>query len=105
MSPLFLSTNDGHTGQYEETLTLTNTGTTSLSGTYDAVFSGLPTGVGLGGSTVGPVETTSGLPYIPFSISPDAPLAPGQSMTISVWFSDPKGVAFSPPTVKVYQTA
>lgn len=99
------TTSDGHKGQYRETLTLTNTGSTSLMGTYDVVFSGLATGVSLGGSTTGTLGTTSGgLPYIQLKISPSAPLAPKQSMTVTVWLSVPASGSISEGTLKVYQT-
>jgi hypothetical protein len=99
------TTSDGHKGQYRETLTLTNTGSTSLMGTYDVVFSGLATGVGLGGSTTGTLGATSGgLPYIQLKISPGAPLARKQSMTVTVWLSVPASGSIAEGTLKVYQT-
>ncbi len=105
-SVLLDTTNDGHKGQYQQTLTLTNTGSTSLMGTFDVVFSGLPTGVGLGSSTMGTVGTISGgLPVIQFTIGSSAPLPSGHSMTITVWFSDPQNVSIAGQTLKVYQPA
>ncbi len=106
-SPLVVdNSNDGHTGQYEETLTLTNTGTTNASGGYLVVLAGLPPGVGLAGASIATVgSTASGLPDLQFSISAATPLEPWESVFITIWYSDPGNVTFTQPTPKVYQLA
>jgi hypothetical protein len=71
-------------------ITLTNNGTTPLSGELKIVFTGLPAGVVLANASG---YTANGDPYILIDLA--TPLAPGQSISFSVFFSNPNFVLFS----------
>ena len=66
---------------FTTTLTLTNSGATTVSGPVQAVFSGLPSGV----TVVSPTDTYNGDPYI----TVPGGLTSGQSVSLTVQFSDP----------------
>ena len=72
------------------TITITNTGTTDLIGTLEFEVTGLPAGVTLANATgIAP----DGNPYITINLA-NGVLAPGQSITFTVLFSDPTKVSF-----------
>jgi hypothetical protein len=72
------------------TITLTNTGTTTLNGMLEVVLTGLPSGVTLSNASG---YTADGNPYILVSL-PNNKLAPGASVTFTVRFANPKRVLF-----------
>jgi hypothetical protein len=67
---------------FNGTVTIKNISSGSISGPFQIVFANLPAGVTL----VSAVGTQNGNPYITI---PVASLAPGQSSTVNVQFSDP----------------
>ena len=75
-------------GQYTGTLTLTNTGGSTLSGPFQAVIGALPSGVTL----VNASGSKDGAPYISTST---ATLAPGAKLVFSLTFSNPAKLALS----------
>jgi hypothetical protein len=76
---------------FSGTITVTNTGSTTLSGPFQLVLTGLPSGVTLNNAT----GTFNGSPFI--TLAPST-LAPGQSVVISVQFTDPSmtRITFAP---------
>jgi hypothetical protein len=66
---------------FSGTVMVTNTGSTTLSGPFQLVLTGLPSGVTLNNAT----GTFNGSPFI--TLAPST-LAPGQSVVISVQFTD-----------------
>ena len=76
---------------FSGTITVTNTGSTTLSGPFQLVLTGLPSGVTLNNAT----GTFNGSPFI--TLAPST-LAPGQSVVISVQFTDPSmtKITFTP---------
>ena len=70
------------TGLFGGTITLTNLGPVAIPGPLHIALTGLPAGVTLA-NAVG--QTASGDPYLIAA----GPLAPGQSVTVTVLFSDP----------------
>jgi hypothetical protein len=77
------------TGLYSGTLTFTNTGTSALTGEIELVLAGLPSSVTLANASG---VTGSGLPYLLIPLG--TPLAPGQSVTISVQFRNTSNLLF-----------
>jgi RHS repeat-associated protein len=73
------------TGLFGGTVTLTNIGSTTLTGQLEFVFMGLPTGVTLANASG---YTSGGNPYILVNLL-NGTLAPGQSVTFTVQFSNP----------------
>lgn len=71
-------------------ITLTNTGSTNLVGTLEIVLTGLPAGVTLANASD---YTASGDPYILVDLSSGI-LPPGQSITLSLFFSNPNRLLF-----------
>jgi hypothetical protein len=71
------------------TVTLTNDGTTSVSGELQVVFTGLPAGVTLSNASG---TNSAGDPYLIVNVGT---LAAGKSFTFSVYFSNPEDVLFS----------
>lgn len=69
------------TGKYSDTLVLTNTGSTSLGGTFQVEFDGLTAGVTLANAS----GSHNGAPYITVS----ATLAPGASVSVPLSFLNP----------------
>jgi beta-lactam-binding protein with PASTA domain len=76
---------------FSGTITVTNTGSTTLSGPFQIVLTGLPSGVTLNNAS----GTFNGSPFI--TLAPST-LAPGQSVVISVQFTDPSmtKITFTP---------
>jgi hypothetical protein len=72
-------------------MTVTNTGTTNLVGTLEFELTGLPVGVTLANATG---TAPDGNPYISINL-PGGVLAPGQSVTFTVLFKNPKLLAFT----------
>ena len=79
---------DHHSRLFQQTITLTNAGTTSLTGTLTEVLAGLPAAV----SASGTGTTGSGLPSLAIVLA--GPLLPGQSITVTVKFADPSFAFF-----------
>jgi hypothetical protein len=77
---------------FSGTATITNTSGTTLSGPFQLVLSGLPSGVALLNAT----GTFGGSPFI--TISSVTSLAAGQSATVTISFSDPSmtKITFTP---------
>ena len=77
---------------YVGAVTLTNTGSASVSGPFQILFTGLTANVTLVNAT----GTLSGTPYI--TVSAPASLAPGQSVVVNVQFTDPSNatIHFTP---------
>jgi hypothetical protein len=77
---------------YVGAVTLTNTGSASVNGPFQILFTGLPANVTLVNAT----GTLSGTPYI--TVSAPASLAPGQSVVVNVQFTDPSNatIHFTP---------
>ena len=72
-------------------VTITNTGTTNLTGALEFEVTGLPAGVTLANASgIAP----DGNPYITVNLAGGV-LAPGQSITFTVLFKDPKLVPFT----------
>jgi len=69
------------TQTYNSTMTVTNVGTSTISGTIDVVFDGLTTGV----TVVNATGVKNGYPYIAQVVS----LSPGASVTIPWQFKNP----------------
>jgi hypothetical protein len=74
---------------FNGTVTVTNIGTSTISGPLQIVFFGMPPNVTLTNAT----GNLSGTPYV--TISSVASLAPGQSTTISVKFANPSDVTLN----------
>ena len=73
------------------TMTVTNTGTTNLIGTLEFELTGLPAGVTLANASgIAP----DGNPYISINL-PNGVLVPGQSITFTVLFKNPKLLGFT----------
>jgi CSLREA domain-containing protein len=87
------------TGLYSGTLTFTNTGTSALTGSIELVLAGLPSSVTLANASG---VTGSGLPYLLLPLG--TPLAPGQSVTISVQFRNTSNLLFD-YAVRAYDLA
>jgi hypothetical protein len=77
------------TKTFNGTITIENVSASSIDGPFQVVFSGLPAGV----TVVNPSGTFSGSPYL--TVPGAASLAPDQSATFSVQFSDPSDVTIS----------
>jgi hypothetical protein len=77
---------------YTGTVTLKNTGSGSVSGPFQILFTGLTANVTLVNAT----GTLAGTPYI--TVSAPASLAPGQSVVVNVQFKDPSNatIHFTP---------
>ena len=73
------------TGLFGGTITLTNIGSTALTGQLEVVFTGLPPGVTLANASG---YTSDGNPYLLVNLLTNT-LAPGQSVSFTVQFSDP----------------
>jgi hypothetical protein len=73
------------------TITITNTGTTSLIGTLQFELTGLPAGV-TWANAIG--IAADGNPFININL-PNGILGPGQSFTFSVYFKDPNYISFT----------
>ena len=73
------------------TITVTNTGTTNLIGTLEFEVTGLPAGVTLANASG---IAQDGNPYISINLA-NAVLAPGQSITFTVLFKNPKRLSFA----------
>ena len=73
------------TQQFGGTMTLTNTGTSALNFSFEVVLTNLPTGVTLANASG---YTADGNPYILVDL-PGGALAPGQSVSFTVQFSNP----------------
>jgi uncharacterized protein len=71
------------------TITLTNTGTTTISGQFQLVFTGLPAGVLLSNASG---TDSNGNPYILVNVGT---LAPKKTFTFSIFFSNPNNVLIS----------
>lgn len=71
------------------TITITNTGSTALTGELEVVITGLPSGVTLENASG---YDANGDPYLLVNIGT---LAPGQSVTIAVQFYNPKKLLFN----------
>jgi len=71
------------------TVTLTNTGTVSITGQLQVTFTGLPAGVTLSNATG---SDSNGDPYLLVNVGT---LAAGKTFTFSVYFSDPNNVLIS----------
>ncbi|WP_165227460.1 hypothetical protein [Aquisphaera insulae] len=67
------------------TMTLTNAGTTALTSLFEVVLTGLPAGVTVANASG---YTADGEPYLLVGL-PGGTLAPGQSVTFAVQFSNP----------------
>jgi hypothetical protein len=78
------------TGLFGGTITLTNTGTTALTGRLMVLLTGLPTGVTLANASG---YTAAGTPYLLVNL-PNNTLAPGSSITFGVQFRNPSKVSF-----------
>ena len=73
------------------TVTITNTGTTNLIGALEFEVTGLPAGVTLANASgIAP----DGNPYISINLA-NGVLAPGQSITFTVLFKNPKLLSFA----------
>jgi RHS repeat-associated protein/uncharacterized repeat protein (TIGR01451 family) len=72
------------------TITLTNTGSTALTGEIEILLTGLPSGVTLANATG---YTADGTPYITINLA-GGTLAAGQSISIAVLFSNPNKISF-----------
>lgn len=72
------------------TITITNTGTTSLIGTLQFELTGLPAGVTWANANG---IAADGNPFITINL-PNGILAPGQSFTFSVYFKNPSLISF-----------
>ena len=75
--------------QYAQTLTLTNKGATTIPGPLALVISGLSTNASLlhpSGTTAAGCTLAAGAPYVSV---PVASLAPGGTVTITLYFADP----------------
>ena len=81
------------TQKYVGTMTVTNNGTTTLTGPFVVVFNGLTTGVNLDNAT----GIYNGNPHIDFSATT---LAPGASLTFPLTFTNPGNafIKFTPVT-------
>jgi hypothetical protein len=77
------------TKEYGGTITLTNNGTTTISGELYIVFTGLPAGVTLANASG---TDDNGNPYLLVNVGT---LARGKSFTFSVFFSDPSNEPIS----------
>jgi len=73
------------TQRFGGTMTLTNTGTSTLDFSFEVVLTNLPAGVTLANATG---YTADGDPYILVNL-PGGALAPGQSVTFTVQFNNP----------------
>ncbi|MGO9463821.1 MAG: beta strand repeat-containing protein, partial [Isosphaeraceae bacterium] len=73
------------------TITITNTGTTNLIGTLDFEVTGLPAGITLANASG---TAPDGDPYISVNLA-NGVLAPGQSITFTVLFKNPKLSSFT----------
>jgi hypothetical protein len=92
-------------GVYSDKVTITNPGTTSVSGSFDVLLPGLPPGVTVGATsvTVGgtthrklPLDFTStGVPYVHIPGADLASLAGGQSVVLHLTFIDPSNTAIA----------
>jgi hypothetical protein len=78
------------TGLFSGTLTLTNTGSTALTGQLKVLLTGLPAGVTLANASG---SAADGTPYILVSL-PNNTLAPGASITFGVQFRNPNRLSF-----------
>jgi hypothetical protein len=80
------------TQTYVGTVTLTNTGSSSVTGPFQILFTGLTANVTLANAT----GTLSGTSYL--TVSAPASLAPGQSAVVNVQFKDPSNatIVFTP---------
>ena len=78
------------TGLYGGTITLKNTGTTSLAGMLAVEMTGLPAGVTLDNASG---TAPDGNPYILVNL-PNGTLAAGQSVTFTVYFRNPNRVSY-----------
>jgi hypothetical protein len=78
------------TNLYNGTITLTNYGTTPLSGELELVFAGVPTTVKLANATG---TNASGQFYLLVPLA--TPLAPGQSISVSVEFANTSNLLIS----------
>ncbi len=79
---------------FNGTITVTNTGSTTLTGPFKVVLTGLTSGVTLANAN----GSYQGAPYLNVNT---ASLAPGKTMTVSVSFSNPNKVGVSYST-RVY---
>ena len=71
------------------TITLTNTGSTALTGTLEVLLTGLPSGVTLANAS----GTVNGNPYILVNLT-NGVLASGQSINFTVLFANPHRLSF-----------
>jgi hypothetical protein len=71
---------------FNGTVTITNIGSSAISGPFQIVFFGMPANVTLVNAT----GNLSGTPYL--TVPAVASLAPGQSATVSVQFKNPSNV-------------
>lgn len=78
---------------YSGTVTVSNTGSQTITGTIYAGFADLPAGVSLANAVPGPAGS------IPLAAGPVTSLAPGQSVTIPVRFRNPANVRITPTTI------
>jgi hypothetical protein len=81
--------------QYARTLTLTNNGATTIPGPLALVISGLSTNASLlnpAGTTAAGCTLAAGAPYVSV---PVASLAPGGTVTVTLYFADPSRAAIT----------
>jgi hypothetical protein len=74
---------------FNGTVTLTNIGSSAISGPLQILFTGMPAGVTLANAT----SNLSGTPYM--TVSTAADLTPGQSVTVNVQFSNPSNATIN----------
>jgi hypothetical protein len=80
-------------GSFNGTVTLTNISSSAVSGPLQILFTGLSAGVTLANATANlcsPLGCLSGTAYLTI---PTLALAPGQSVTVSVQFTNPSNAA------------
>ncbi len=77
------------TGLYNVQLTITNNAATPLTKPFELVVAGLPGSVSVANASG---TTGAGLPYL--LVAPPAPIAPGQSMVVTLTFRNPARLLF-----------
>jgi len=84
------------TGQYIQTVTLTNTSGTAVTGPVSLALSNLSAGVtALNTDGLTACSIPAGVPFVDSGLCPGGTLAPGQSLSVSLAFSNPGNKAIS----------